>query len=439
MNQDGKKYIYHTISYYDRVKGYFVIPNALIETSILFRQNNHGKIIVQHEEFRYDWWWKKSGNKYFFFGDGVMDFFADHLIEPGHKLRFEINSNVMYAMSVHIVGFDERYASEQQRYLDIGRLVEESKSVNKSIFSLMCETLAIHPSGLHWSILQDKVSEKRKTTKNTISNLLSTNTCFEKVEGKAGYWRLNISKLSRKYMNEENQEMMEPADSIQDLLNEETEHNSGLEDGHKTEDEPKESIESEINETNDRSEQFIKLQQMNARELMDTIEKSLIEVCYHEKNKFKKQISKIVSENFIKGNIVAINELREMVESHIKFFDHVFNVVTRLDSKNSESTSITDTIIIDDDASLNANNILNDWNNFIAEYKIQIRYYLELLDQKKSECEDELHQLVSNTSIELTERTNKMISLMKEQEDMKQLFDLLKEIIEINSWNKGDL
>jgi hypothetical protein len=73
---EDRMYAYHTVSYYDRVKGYFIIPRAFIEMSVLFRQNNHGKIMIQHEEYRYEWNWEKNENKYFFYGDGVMDFFS---------------------------------------------------------------------------------------------------------------------------------------------------------------------------------------------------------------------------------------------------------------------------------------------------------------------------------------------------------------------------
>ena len=142
-------YAYQSISYYDRIRGSFTIPNSLIESSMIFAQSNHGKVFIQHENLRYEWFWEKSADRYFFYGNGVMDFFADNLIEPGHRLKFTINKGVLYLLLVHIIGFDERYASEQQRYLDMGRLVEESRSTNKSIFSLMCETLAVYPSGMH--------------------------------------------------------------------------------------------------------------------------------------------------------------------------------------------------------------------------------------------------------------------------------------------------
>lgn len=331
---EDKLYAYHTVSYYDRVKGYFIIPKALIEMSVLFRQSNHGKVTIQHEEYRYEWNWEKTANRHYFFGDGVMDFFADYLIEPGHKLSFEMDKQVMYLIRVHKVGFDERYASEQQRYLDIGRLVEESKSVKKSIFSLMCETLAVHPSGMHWTTLQDKISEKRSTTKNTVTNLLSRNECFEQVEGKKGYWKLNISKLSRYYINEENQKMIEPAESeIYSLEVDKEEDESPI--GVPIEEESQDSFTKDETETAVSSIELNELQQLDTQTLIQQIE-SLFSKITEDEQSFKESISEVVLENFNNGNISAIAELYKSVESNIKFFERVRKLENERERKNEE-------------------------------------------------------------------------------------------------------
>ncbi|MFF2447460.1 hypothetical protein ACFVSW_10155 [Neobacillus sp. NPDC058068] len=333
VQTDGRMYAYHTVSYFDRVKGYFNIPKVLTEMSVLFRQNNHGKVMIQHDDFRYEWFWEMKEDKYFFFGDGVMDFFADYLIEPGHKLRFEIDKQILFLIRVHIVGFDERYAFEQQRYLDIGRLVEESKSINKSIFSLMCETLAIHPSGMHWSVLQDKISEKRSTTKNTITNLLSRNECFEQVQGKKGYWRLNISKLSRYYINDENQEMIEPVELGIELGSVE----KGLNESLKIEpkEEPCDSNDQEKEAEQENMIELTDLQQLDTQILIQQIESTLLEVS-QEEVKFKESISKKVQESFDQGNITAIEELYKRVEPNIIFFNKVREVVNQQERKSEE-------------------------------------------------------------------------------------------------------
>ncbi|WP_099353156.1 hypothetical protein [Fredinandcohnia onubensis] len=323
-------YAYHTVSYFDRVKGYFIIPKTLIEQSILFRQNTHGKIMIEHEEYRYEWNWEIRNGKYYFFGDGVMDFFADSLIEPGHKLGFKVDKDIMFLIRVHKVGFDERYATEQQRYLDIGRLIEESKSVNKSIFSLMCETLATHPSGMHWSLLQDKISEKRSTTKNTVTNLLSRNECFKQVEDKKGYWRLNISKLSRYYINEENLEMEEPAETGKDDWMKQVDNEELITES--TDDvQPQEEKGQEIIEF--QSDEILEIQLLDTESLIQQIENTLIEITQEEK-KLSDIISECVLENFNKGDIVAIEELYTSIEPSLNFFNKVKDFVNDRERKS---------------------------------------------------------------------------------------------------------
>ncbi|WP_423798187.1 hypothetical protein [Neobacillus sp. SAB-20_R2A] len=321
-----RKYVYHTVSYYDRVKGYFSIPNALIEMSVLFRQNDHGKVMIKHEDSRYEWLWEKSGDKYFFYGDGVMDLFSDYLIEPGHRFRFDMDKQVMFLIHLHNVGFDERYASEQQRFLDIGRLVEESKSVNKSIFSLMCEVLAVHPSGMHWSVLQDKVSELRSTTRNTITNMLSKNECFEQVEGKKGYWRLNISKLSRYYINEENEKAMDATDPVQVFP--EVKEEELLNVSSKAHPEENRPIENENNRLHE-------LQQLSTQDLIIQIQDKMKQIRQDEM-KFKESISEMVKEHFMIGNISAIEDLYQATKPNIKFFERVGNFVIEQERKSEE-------------------------------------------------------------------------------------------------------
>jgi len=203
---EQKEVGYHTLSYYERIKGYFNVPKELIPR-LLNKNQNIGLISAELEGFKYEWLWRVQDEYYYFYGDGVIDFFSDYLLEVGQKLKLLwLNEN---SVNIDLLELDERYASEQNRYLDIGRLVEESRSINKSIYTIMCEVLATYPSGMHWTLLLDKVSEVRSTTKNTVYNLLRKNDCFEPVNDKKGYWRLNISKLSRYYVDEADQQVEE--------------------------------------------------------------------------------------------------------------------------------------------------------------------------------------------------------------------------------------
>ncbi|MYL71732.1 sigma-70 family RNA polymerase sigma factor [Halobacillus litoralis] len=197
--EQKRSYGYTTLSYYERIKGYLNVPSSLsghFNSEAVF-----DKLSIQVEGFIYEGWWVFKDDRYTIYGDGINDFYSDYLLKPGHSLKVE--SNGKETLNISIIGFDERYSEEQSRYLDIGKIAEESKAVNKSIFTLMCEVLATYPSGMHWTQLLDQVMEIRSTTRKTVYNLLSKNECFEKVTSKKGYWKLNIVKLSRFYVDEE--------------------------------------------------------------------------------------------------------------------------------------------------------------------------------------------------------------------------------------------
>ncbi|WP_262393487.1 sigma-70 family RNA polymerase sigma factor [Sporolactobacillus inulinus] len=203
-------YFYNTVSYYERVKGYLNLPTQFISNVEKVKDQYFGKLQLEIEKFIYECWWRIKDDKLYCYGDGIFDFYADYIIKPGHRLKIEFKSDD--TININLIGIDERYAKEQTRYLDIGKLAEESNSVNKSIFTIMCEVLATYPSGMHWTTLYDKVNELRMTTQNTVTNLLSKNPCFENLQDKKGYWRLNVSKLSRYYINEENKEVVQTTD-----------------------------------------------------------------------------------------------------------------------------------------------------------------------------------------------------------------------------------
>ncbi|MDQ6598095.1 hypothetical protein [Bacillus salipaludis] len=74
------------------------------------------------------------------------------------------------------------------------------------------------------------------------------------------------------------------------------------------------------------------------------------------------------------------------------------------------------------------------WNEAVNSYKGKLRNYLEILNNKQSDCEDELHQLVTNTSIKFSERKHRTLELMEQQEKVNQLIDELETIL----LDKGD-
>ncbi|WP_079914814.1 sigma-70 family RNA polymerase sigma factor [Paenibacillus sp. 32352] len=185
------------LSYYERVKGYLRIPCDWDD----FFTGENGRLRIVCNRIEYMWSWKREKAGCFFYGGGVMDFYFDHELEAGRELNMHMHSDSR-TIEVVIGGINSVFASEQARYLDIGLLVEESRTVNKSFFVLMCEVLASHPSGMHWVRLFEEVNAIRSANRNTISQLLSRNPCFVPVPNRKGYWYLDSSKLSRYFVDE---------------------------------------------------------------------------------------------------------------------------------------------------------------------------------------------------------------------------------------------
>ncbi|MFG1735345.1 sigma-70 family RNA polymerase sigma factor [Paenibacillus sp. 843] len=208
-NKKGKnktEYIHH-ITYYERVKGYLLAPKFWSEMNA----EDRGIISVNVDGYLYSWLWKRHNGKVYFYGNGIKDLFFDFSLEPGHELKYYFNDES--SVDIFIGEINKDIASEQARYLDIGKLVEESQRVNKSFFTIMCEILATYPAGMHWTNLLNKVNALRMTTKNTIYNILSQNECFVQVDdNKKGYWRIDITKLSRFYTDESGTEIEEDDD-----------------------------------------------------------------------------------------------------------------------------------------------------------------------------------------------------------------------------------
>jgi RNA polymerase sigma factor (sigma-70 family) len=205
-NEYNKVKNIHHITYYERVKGYLLAPKfwsgMLVEDT--------GNVNVKVDGYSYSWLWKRHNGKVYFYGNGVKDLFFDFSLKPGHQLKYHFKDES--SLDIFIGEINKDIANEQARYLDIGRLVEESQRVNKSFFTIMCEILATYPTGMHWTTLLDKVNALRPTTKNTIYNLLSQNQCFVQVDDKKGYWRIDITKLSRFYTNESGTDVEEDYD-----------------------------------------------------------------------------------------------------------------------------------------------------------------------------------------------------------------------------------
>lgn len=197
----------HFITYYERVKGYISIS---MDWKPILQTNSDRTVNVVVDGFSYLWNISKGENGLYFFGNGVMDFFCDYSLIPGHKIITELVS--ANEIKVRIGKVDEERANDQARLLDIGKLVNESKQINKSFFGLMVEVLATYPSGIHNMVLFEKVNTIRSSNHSTISSLLYSNKCFVQLEEKKGYWKLDLARLTRVHIDEKGNEFEDEID-----------------------------------------------------------------------------------------------------------------------------------------------------------------------------------------------------------------------------------
>ncbi|MGE6204635.1 hypothetical protein [Guptibacillus hwajinpoensis] len=395
-------YAYYTVSYFDRIRGHLPVPSSLKHHSVF--ENQTGKLEMKCEEFIYEWWWQKKHNRIYFYGDGVMDFFADYLIEPGNKLKIQMVEDVV---KIHLMGFDERYATEQERHLDIGKLVEQAHEINKSIFSLMCEILAIYPSGLHWTVLQDEIGKYRTTTKNTIYGLLSNNDCFEKVEDKKGYWVLNVKKLSRFYTDEHEEPVIEK-------LDEELSADNG----------EKESILEELNESeSDKESNFAAFND----DLLITQFLTLLKSTKMIKENLVATTTEKVKELFTNGKLEELEKLHGEVMETLSILDGMIEVAQNSGNVSNESTNL----IQGNESELN----YEDEQNFF----IEVLKYTSKFERMGKKIEDQLLNLIVDNELDFNDRTMNMMKLMKSQEEVKGFLSLLVKIEASIKIKGGDL
>jgi hypothetical protein len=428
IQQSPSKITYLTISYYERIKGYLFPSNMM--TYISLSNKKIGRVEVSVEGSSYGWMLGLKDNKFYFYGDQVFDFFSDFLLEPGHELKLEVVSEGN--LKLDLVGFNERYAYEQSRYLDIGRLVEESKSVNKSIFTIMCEVLSTYPSGMHWTELLDKVNDIRFTTKNTVYNLLSRNECFVSLDDKKGYWRLNLSKLSRYYVNEENQqvEQSEQDNEIDTDFTSDNEHHHFFISPEETQlplvlEDPVNQVHF-LNETipekqskvhNEEGEEDIteQNQSIHTKEIIITIIREMRKLSNFEA-RYKEKVSNLVKEFFKVDDISKIEELHHDTT-------YVLNVMVDINRFIDKWTRI-----ISKSGTIHLVNDPLEFNEDINQCISSIEESINKVKDRQKIIEQELIDIVKYTNLTPEERIEAFSSLVEEQELNKE-FD--KGIIQV--------
>lgn len=176
----------YTLRYYDRIQEtlaahYFYdwIKDDELQVELVDGNESSTMILFYNQEHKV------------LHGTHLENLMSDYALVPGQKLLFQLENNRLMLRIGHI---DECDSKEQERYVDIARLVEENKVTSKSLLHIVTETLIYHPSGLHVSEIIRLVKEEAPYANSSITALLSTEEYFEKIPGQSGFWRFNPAK-----------------------------------------------------------------------------------------------------------------------------------------------------------------------------------------------------------------------------------------------------
>lgn len=128
-------------------------------------------------------------------GPHLENLMSDYALIPGQKLHFQLEEN--NRVTLRIGNASETDIKEQERYLDIARLVQENRSLTKSLLQIVTEILIYHPSGLHVSEISRLVKEEAPYAESSISATLSMKDYFKKIPNQSGFWRFNPAKWKK--------------------------------------------------------------------------------------------------------------------------------------------------------------------------------------------------------------------------------------------------
>lgn len=194
-----RKSLTYTIRYYDRIQetlsaSYFKDWIKNDELIVQLKYENETSTLI----FLYD------KEKNLLYGPHLENLMSDYALIPGQKLHFQRESD--HTITLRIGHAKETDIKEQERYIDIARLVQENKfTSNKSLLQIVTEILMYHPSGLHLSEITRLVKEEAPYADSSISAILSTKDYFEKIPGQSGFWRFNPAKWKKNYMKDFNE------------------------------------------------------------------------------------------------------------------------------------------------------------------------------------------------------------------------------------------
>ncbi|OXS74236.1 hypothetical protein [Domibacillus enclensis] len=187
----------HRISYSERVKGYLTISTEFIN-KINSAYQNSGKTDVTYDGFTYEFQWIVREKTAFFFGNGVMDFFADSEMAPGQIVTCSTVNDAVSIVSSND-GTVTRFNPKAADISEIKKLCGKEEA--RSAFILLYELLAVYSDGLDIDEIEKHISKYKSISVHSLKNLLKQNECFE-YDIAAGTWIVKVEKISRYYKNE---------------------------------------------------------------------------------------------------------------------------------------------------------------------------------------------------------------------------------------------
>jgi RNA polymerase primary sigma factor len=179
----------YTVRYYDRIQetlaGHYF-------KDWLTSDELHIELIIDNEITSLIFFFDRNQNV--LYGTHLENLMSDYAIIPGQKLHFQLEED---HLTLKIGNVSDASIKEQDRYLDIARLAEENKFIEKSLLQIVTETLIYHPSGLHFTEIVRLVKAEVPYAENSITATLSMHPFFEKVPEQRGFWVFNPAKWKK--------------------------------------------------------------------------------------------------------------------------------------------------------------------------------------------------------------------------------------------------
>jgi hypothetical protein len=170
------------------------------------------------------------------------------------------------------------------------------------------------------------------------------------------------------------------------------------------------------------------IQEVNDEEpTLDTLKKIAVDLkeMAEQKTPFKEKISEFVVKKFHNGQIEELQHLYEKIQPINSFYTEAKNTLVKWKIESESERDI-------DSAPLQAaNEDIEELFSTFKAYQEKISYHITVLSEKQDHVEKALFNLVKDTSVELQERTKRMVPLMEEQEEINRFIQDLKNVIAV--------